>query len=175
VALTAAKDRLAALGAVLEGALGTAYSRQPIPSGIDDALGEALARLSACDDVERAFLADGIAGDHARVLKLFAERMASLAVRRGDPAPLRSGLAALLIAARSEDVREILLVLSLLHDAAVKVSGSAEEIFGQAGAVFGQAELLDGFLKRSDAAKRIEAMGYEESETEDGFLYVRTW
>ena len=174
-ALTAAKDALAALPALLERARGSDYYKQAIPSDIDAAIGEALARLSSCDDADRALVVEGIAGDHARVLKLFAERMASLAVRRNSPEPVRKGLAALSIVTRTEDEREVLLVLSLLHDAAMKVSGSAKEIFAEGGAVLGGAKLLNGFLRRSDADKHIKAMGYEESETEDGFLYVRTW
>ncbi|WP_193368408.1 hypothetical protein [Pelagibius marinus] len=173
--MTSAEGMLAALSALLERAAGSAYSRQSIPSDLDTAIGEALARLPSCDDADRALVAEGIAGDHARGLKLFAERMASLAVRKHDPGPLKTGLAALLIAARSEDDREVLLVLSLLHDAAIKVAGSAEALFVEAGSLFGQAELLDGFLRRADKDKRIQVMGYEESETEDGFLYVRSW
>ncbi len=155
--------------------MSSAYHQQAIPSAIDEEIGDVLVRLSSCDEDELASVADGIAGERGRVLSLFAERMASLAVRKNSPDPIGKGLAALLIVARSEDVREILLVLSLLHDAAMKVRGSAKALFAEAASKFGQAELLDSFLLRSDAAKRIEAMGYKESDTGDGFLYVRTW
>jgi hypothetical protein len=174
-ALTAAKGRLAALSALLERAADSAYFKQAIPSAIDEEIGDVLVRLSSCDEDELASVAGGIAGAHARVLSLFAERMASLAVRKNSPDPIRRGLAALMIVARTADVREVLLVLSLLHDAAMKVTGSAKELFADVGALFGGAEFLNGFLKRSDEDKRIQVMGYEESETEDGFLYVRTW
>ncbi len=174
-ALTAAKGRLAALSALLDRTMSSAYYKQAIPSEIDEQIGDVLVRLSSCDEDELVSVAGGIAGGQARVLSLFAERMASLAVRKNSPNPIRKGLAALMIVARTEDVREVLLVLSLLHDAAMKVTGSAKELFADAGALFGGAELLNGYLERSDEDKRIQVMGYEESETEDGFLYVRTW
>ena len=169
------KNARHSLLAWLERASDTTYVTHPIPTEIDEGIARVLAGLSSCDEADLELVADGLAVAHARVLNLFAERMASLAVRQNNPDPVRRGLTALLIAARAEDIREILLVLSLLHDAAIKVLGSAESIFGEVSSAIGGAAFLRDFLERSEKDKRIEAMGYEESETAEGFLYVRTW
>lgn len=169
------KDIQNSLLALLKLALESAYYKQPISSEIDDEISDILADLSAYNQKDLELIADSVSGDNGRVLGLFAERMASLAVRQNSIEPVKRGLFALLIYARTEDPRDVLLVLSLLHDAAIKVRGMPKTIFNEVGAVFGGSSLLSDFLNRSDEDKSIDAMGYVESKNEEGFLYVRTW
>ncbi len=169
------KNILNSLLALLKMALDTAYYQQAIPSKVDEGINNMLASLSTSDPAELELIADDVAGDEARVLGLFAERMASLAVRENSIEPVKQGLLALLLYARTEDPRDVLLVLSLLHDAVIKTSGTPKKVFDEASLIFGGAGLLDDFLNRSDEDKSIDAMGYEESKNDEGFLYVRTW
>lgn len=166
---------LTALLEFLRLALSSQYYKQPIPSEIDEKISLVVADLMSLDNEQLESIIANVSGDNARVLGLYAERMASLAVRNNGVEPLKKGLFALLIYARTEDPKEVLLVLSLLHDAAIKIAGTAQNIFDEVGSMIGAADLLNGFLNRSDEDKSIDAMGYEESQNEDGFLYVRTW
>jgi hypothetical protein len=169
------KGILTTLHATLRQALDSAYYKQSIPSEVDKKLNEVLGTMASCNEQQRASITDGIAGDEARVLGLFAEKMATLAVRENSIEYVKQGLLALLIYARTVDARDVLLVLSLLHDATIKTGNAPKSIFQAAGVVLGGAEFLSEFLNRTDEDKSIDAMGYEESKNEEGFIYVRTW
>lgn len=166
---------LATLLEILRHALASAYYKHPIPSEIDKNITEALTSLGKCDEKQLNVIAGQVTGDNSRVLGLYAERMASLAVRERNPDRLRQGLLGLLIYSRAEDSRDVLLVLSLLHDAAVRLGKDPKEIFDEVGSIAGGADLLRDFLARNEEDKSIDAMGYEETMSEDGFLYKRTW
>ena len=166
---------LASLLELLKLALSSQYYKQPISSEIDEKISSVIADLISLDTWQLESIMENVSGDNARVLGLYAERMASLAVRKNSIEPVKNGLVALLIYAQTEDPRDVLLVLSLLHDAAIKTAGTAGRVFDEVGSVIGGAELLNGFLNRSDEDKSIDAMGYKESNNEEGFLYVRTW
>jgi hypothetical protein len=173
--MTNIKNILTTLLALFKSALESAYYQQPIPSETDDGISRVLSGLSAKDQTDLKLVSDGVTGDEARVLGLYAERMASLAVRENSVNRIKQGLMALSIYARTEDPRDVLLVLSLLHDASVKTSGNPKQVFNEVNAVFGETVLLSEFLNRSDEDKSIDAMGYEESKTTEGFLYARNW
>lgn len=173
--MTSIKNIINSLLTLLRLALESAYYQLPISCELDNEISDILVNLSMYDQKEMELIADSISGDDARVLGLFAERMASLAVRQKSIEPIKCGLFALLIYARTEDPRDVLLVLSLLHDAVEKVGDIPNTIFNEAGALFRGSPLLSDFLNRSEEDKSIDAMGYKESNNEDGFLYVRTW
>lgn len=169
------KDMLNSLLALLKLTLKSDYFRQSIPCELDNGISDILAALSTHNQKDIELVASSISGDNGRVLGLFAERMASLAVRKNSIEPVKRGLFALLIYARTEDPRDVLLVLSLLHDAIIKVGSEPKTIFNETAALFGGSSFLSDFLNRSDDDKSIDAMGYKESKNEEGFLYVRTW
>jgi hypothetical protein len=156
-------------------ALDSEYYKQPIDSDIDRKFREIFSNMVSLKHADLGQVVKKVTGDNARVLGLFAERMASLAVRQNSIGPVRDGLFALIIYSRSEDPRDVLLVLSLLHDAAIKTTGAAERVFSDVSSVVGGSDLLKDFLSRSEEDKSIDAMGYEESKDEEGFLYIRTW
>jgi hypothetical protein len=165
----------ASLKVLLKNALETEYYSHPIPSEMDENLSEVIGGYLSLDNETFESIVSGIEGDNARVLGLYAERMASLAVRQHSAAPIRNGLIALIIYSRTQDSRDVMLILSLLHDASIKVAGDANEIFHEISSLVCGEKLLNNFLARSDEDKSIKAMGYEESCNEDGFLYMRTW
>ena len=166
---------LNSLLALLRLALDAEYYKQPLGCDIDQKLRGLLSQIVTLENADLDSILGKVSGDNARVLGFFAERMASLGVRLNSIEPVKDGLFALLIYSRSEDPRDVLLVLSLLHDAAIKISGTAKEVFNETSSLVGGFDFLSDFLNRSDEDKSIEAMGYEESKNKEGFLYVRTW
>ena len=173
--MTNVKDKRSSLIALLKLALKSAYYQKPIPCEIDDEISDIFVDLSAHDQNNIELIADSVSGDTGHVLGLYAERMASLAVRENSIEHVKHGLIALLIYEKAHDSRDALLVLSLLHDAAVKVGNLPKAIFNEIDALFGESSFLSDFLGRSAEDKSIDSMGYEESKNEEGFLYVRTW
>jgi len=173
--MTNIQNILNSLIALLKLALNSAYYQQSIPGKFDEEISDIIVDLSGRDNKEVEIIASGVSGDDGRVLGLFAERMASLAVRQNSIEPVKRGLFALLIYARSEDPRDVLLVLSLLHDAVLKVGYTPQKVFDDVSASINVGAILNEFLKRSEDDKSIDAMGYKESKNEGGFLYVRTW
>jgi hypothetical protein len=114
---------------------------------------------------------------HASGLLAFAERMASLAVRTGNPQLVREGLEALAFGAGLVDIREAILILPLLYQSLRKLDVDATNYF--AGAIgLGDAQfdsVLREFPNRDEENRSIEVMGYIEGRDQDGFRYVRTW
>lgn len=148
------------------------YGNWPLPSSADDEVENALAALTP-DDARR------LSADEADVLVTFAERMAILARRSGDPERLRAGLAAASAAstAEEEDEREVILILSLLWRSAEVLGLDAESEFLAAAERFDRSRAwpLTEFPERSPRDRPIEVMGYSELDDEFGFRYERNW
>lgn len=173
--MTDTKNIISTMLSLLKQALDTAYYKQPIPSLIDDKINGIIASFVGYDNDQLMLIIKEVSGDNARIFGLFAERMASLAVRENDITRVRQGLLGLLIYSQTVDHRDVLLVLSLLYDATIKTSNDPKDIFEEVGSIFGKADFLKNFLSRSEADKSIDAMGYEESKNGEGFIYKRTW
>lgn len=152
------------------------YLGWPLPSPRDD---EIVALFDqARDNGELVRLAELVRPRQDSVLGAFAERMASLAVRTGDPTTLRNGLlaAALAIVAPEVDVREVLLILPLLWHSAKRLElDPAAEFEATADLLPPAATAMRQFVARKPEDQRIEAMGYVESSDDGGFRYERTW
>jgi hypothetical protein len=152
------------------------YGRQPLPAARDQEIAGLVRTIAGREDFERA-----VSGSGERqwmAYAVFAERMASLSVRRRSARELRDGLVAVQLAlARTDDQRDVLPVLSLLYRAAELIGADPEQEFIRAARVgsAATAEILAGFTRRSGADQRIGAMGYVEGEDADGFRFVRTW
>jgi hypothetical protein len=151
------------------------YGLGPLPRVRDAQIGQIIDRLG---QNEFASLQEFFDSDHADMLLAFAERMASLAVRRQSRQDIHRGLLAAGIAASlSIDSREVILILPLMWHSAEIIGLDpcqefvlvAEELKGDAG-VF-----LETFTLRSARDRDIQVMGYIESVDEEGFRYRRTW
>ena len=173
--MESAAEVRASLLASLTRAFNDAYYKHPIPSEIDRRLSGVISDLASLGVSEREAIVNELEFEHGRILGLFAERMASLAVREKAVTLLKNRLIALVIHSRTDDLREILLILSLLHDAAIRIEDSAQRTFEEVASLFSDTGFLSGFLNRSEEDKSIAAMGYKASADEGGFLYVRTW
>jgi hypothetical protein len=160
---------------VLEPAVNRGYLAQAIPTARDAEIGGLLSRVMEEHHVARFMrcLQDG----HAIVLRVFAERMASEAIRNRDAAVLRLGLIALLLSWHGPDSRETLMVFPIFYDAVRRmgldltllVASIRETIGDQLAAPFVE------FLQRSESDKSLQAMGYAEGADNDGFRYQRNW
>lgn len=115
---------------------------------------------------------------HGEVLSAFAERMASFGVRTGSMDPLQHGLVAVQLAfAVIGDHRDSQPVLSLLFRACELLSVDPAAEFAAAAAVADSSDSLPvrDFLTREANERSITAMGYVESQDDEGFRFERTW
>lgn len=147
------------------------YLDEQLPN-VRDAEIAALVRNTA----DRAGLAE-LEGEVDRaqvpVLLVFAERMASLAVRRHDVASLTDGLRAAALATAG-DTRDAMVALALLWDAAGRIGVGASDAFRSvAGDLPRGGPALERFAERDPEDQTIEAMGYRTTD-EDGLRYEWT-
>jgi hypothetical protein len=160
---------------LLKPEVNTGYLPQPIPATRDGEIGMLLSRVLEAKCLARfnQMIEDG----HAVVLRAFAERMASSAVRNLDVANLRLGLIALLLSWHGPDSREALTVFPIFLDAISRLNLDLTSFVASIRQTVGD-QLIDPlieFLKRTEVNKSLEAMGYAEGADDDGFRYVRNW
>lgn len=160
---------------ILDPAKNVNYGRQDIPSARDSQIRELLLRVSDQGAVDR--IAPWMPRDASRVLNVFAERAASLAVRHQDARELRVGLLAAAIARTlTDDERDVLPALALLYRAAEKIGHDPDVQFTAVQKLCGgHGRFLTEFLRRTAVDKSIDAMGYEESHDKQGFKFIRNW
>jgi hypothetical protein len=72
------------------------------------------------------------------------------------------------------DVREDIIVLTLIHAAAEKLGADPRFVFLEPARQFGLDDTsgLEAYLRRSDEDKSITSMRYAEGSDEDGFRFV---
>jgi hypothetical protein len=157
---------------ILEPSLNEGYLDEPIPSGRDEEISLPIA--AAERDGRLRELAGHLSETHVSVLLAFAERMASLAIRLGDPGVMRRGLIAACLPIEVADRREVLLVLPLLWRTAERLGLDAVSEFTAVDRTVGCEELAR-FAARRPEDRTIESMGYVEARDDDGFRYERTW
>jgi hypothetical protein len=111
------------------------------------------------------------------VLRVFAERMASAAVREKDPSLLRLGLIALLLSWSVSDYRESLMVMTLFYDAVGRLGLDMDSFTTEIRETIGDGLLtpVAQYLKRSEKNKSLQSMGYSAGADSDGFRYLRNW
>lgn len=153
------------------------YGNRPLPCQLDLRITEFVDSFIQSTASTQGVVVSKGGASLARLLLVFAERMASLAVRHSSKTDLLRGLVALVAEGWSEDHREDLATLSLLHDAAIRIGWSPSDAFERVHAYASQPvwSALTRFLRRSDEDKAIEAMGYRAAGDGDGFLYSRDW
>lgn len=150
------------------------YGLRAIPDPLDDDIRQFVSVLTSADEAYRAALIGLMGEHHGFVLKAFADRMTTLAVRAGDRRHLNEAVVALAIAARLIDPRDCFVVLAPLYDAAQRIGADpgstfvappfAEELFSP---------LLEAFPHRAEEDRSLAAMLCVESTDADGFRYKR--
>jgi hypothetical protein len=153
------------------------YGNLPIPCAIDDEVHALVAHLVALDPAGRRDLLSRMTQRHGYALLAFAERMAALAVREVRPELVDIGLSAAAISADLVDFRDALMVLSLLYRSAEKLGLDPSAAFAKVESFGNQYfdECIRRFPHRAEADRSIQAMGYVESEDQEGFRYQKTW
>ena len=153
------------------------YADRPIPDASDGPVEALLSAYSAATDEVGGVPELTVSQDLARVLVVFAERMATIALRTRDDEPLRRGLLALGLAVGRDEEREILVVLPLLRHSAERHGVELEGIYQEArGHLPPDARsFLDGLIGHDGQRPGISEMGYEVRNDPEGPRYVRTW
>jgi hypothetical protein len=162
---------------VLASPVSNGYGRQPIPTELDDMVGELVAFYMHSDLVIRREICAQITARLTGAFVVYAERMAAQAVRMGAPDLLELGMVALMMTQNAPDRRDVILVLPLFVHSCKIMNVDASKLFadvsqystGLIGAHF------SSFLKRTEEDQSLAAMGYEVGQDEGGFRYRRTW
>jgi hypothetical protein len=104
----------------------------------------------------------------------YARMLAGRSVRERSPQDLRDALVGLAIASYKEDYRDLLGVLALLYNSAVRLGEDATSLFTSIMSVCDSsaASFLATFLKRTEDRKAISVFGFSEGVGPHGFDYV---
>lgn len=175
--MTTAREIAAALSAKLALDKIAGYGDWPLPSPLDDEITTLARAYVQADESERAVVRKLLPADSSTALLAFAERMAVLAVRIGEPIRVRDGLVAIAMENCRLDPREDILVLSLLNHSAAKLGADPVRLFDDVASLAEgrTSELLMSFPRRENELRDIAAMGYTEEASADGFVYRRDW
>lgn len=108
-----------------------------------------------------------------RVLRAYAERMASLAVRTTDPEQLERALVAIVIGGLDENAYDALMVMPLIEDSARRIGAELHGLLEDAGKIVGERGTVNlvRWLERSPEDRSLAAMGFVKGADEDGFRY----
>lgn len=155
----------------------TGYGGLPIPSELDARITRLLEDWLEQDHDTRQHLLSQIREQQQFTLLAYSERMASLAVREHNDQHAFLGLLAQGIDGGHVDWRENMMVLSLHHDALLRIGAPPERAFERVASLLPAtpAEYLRAFLRRRPESKSLECMGWAEGRDQDGFRYRRTW
>lgn len=160
---------------ILEPDANRGYLPLPIPAPRDGEIVSLLSRVIAENKLAR--FARDLAEGHTIVLRVFAERVATAAVRNSDTALLRLAMIGLLLSWRGPDCRETLVVFPVIYDAIRRLGADIESFVGSVRETAGDqltAPWVE-FLRRSEHDRSLKAMGYTTGTDSDGFRYMRNW
>ncbi len=171
------ENGLRALATELSSPACNGYLQRPLPCDLDarvDALIDAYVNNSASVKLK---ITTAIGPEQTFGLLAFAERMAILSVRQKSREPLMKALLALVVEGFRCDAREDILMLALINHSAMKVGADPTQLFNEAAchASTEVAHYLREFAGRQPEGKSIQAMGYSEDMTSDGFNFARNW
>lgn len=153
-----------------------AYHQSALPSALDDEVAALVRQFAQADEAQRQAIDAQVTEEHSYGFLIFAERMAALAVREQAASRLRDGLLAIGLERFRLDLREDLMVMSLLHHSALRIGADPDATFRAVyDAVPAQvAREFETFIQRPAELKRIGTMGYREADDAGGFRYDRT-
>jgi hypothetical protein len=156
----------------------TGWGASRIPNEVDDEITNIIKNyLILGDNTAKKKIRESVGRDQKRVFLAFAERMASLAVRLNSYEPLMTAMMAMFLQIGIGDVREDIIILTLIHAATEKLGSDPRFIFLESARQFGLEDTsgLEAYLRRSDESKSLKSMGYSEGTDQDGFRFVRLW
>jgi len=118
-----------------------------------------------------------ISEEGRRVLRAYAERMASLAVRTGEVEQLERAIVAVVVGGLDDNAYEALMAMPLIEDGARRVGIEPPELFEKAAAIVGHPGTINlvRWLSRKPEDRSLASMGFVESADKDGFRYRLDW
>lgn len=154
-------------------ATGPHYLREELPSSIDTQVSQAVRRITQLGKESRAEVANALSRAQQDALSIFAERMATHAVRSSSPEAIRDGLAALALIGNTSDVRDYLVQLPLFMHSGDLIGVDARILMHDASQIAPTelAQVMERYA--SGAIPSIEQMGYAEEGSGSTFRYVR--
>lgn len=158
----------------LDSSQNVGYGTLPIPCPQDERISELLCKWRDMDAGLREGKKAELTDSQKLTLSAYSERIVTLAVRQKNVNILVLGLISLGLGVSRSDQRNELPILSLYHDAALRIGSSPASVFKDAAAILGE-NVFGAFLSRNEADKSIDAMGYQAHFDDSGFRYVRTW
>ena len=149
----------------------------PIPSELDELVSEVTTQFANATHSDRIAITSLFSDAHSFTLIGFAERMATYAVRTSNPQVLFEGLVSLCIEAGRFDIREDILVLAPLYDAAVRLGVEPASMFAKAASLIENdvSRAIETFPRRPEHARSLASMGYSTRTDDQGFRYERDW
>jgi hypothetical protein len=153
------------------------YGPSTLPNPLDDEVSALVAswRVGGPSMVAEA-IAESTDGGR-NVLRAYAERMASLAVRRDDPDLLLNAVIANVVGGLSANAHESLMVMAPIEDAATRIGVGVPGLFEDAAHCVGHpgAAYLMMWLTRSPENRSLATMRFVAEDGADGFRYVLRW
>jgi hypothetical protein len=149
------------------------YFHAPIPCDLDREI-QTLVNLFAQSDLStREQILSMVSEENCYALIVFSSRWAALGVREHSRQRLLEGLIALLIEGYNFDWRDSVKALGPLYHSAAKIRVDPVELFAEAASYARSevAEVMSQFPYRKAEGRSLQAMGYKEIYTPDGFRY----
>jgi hypothetical protein len=169
----AIQDKALKLASELCGINSKDYRTDSLPGPKDEIIADLLDGYEYLPEDCRNLFGSPIDERTSFTLTAFAHGAAMLAVRTNTPKWVKQALIALMLALESRDDRDVLMMLSIVHDSAAKLDKVAR-VYADAAALAPNpkaASLVLGYLQRTPDDKRIEVMGFHELSGPHGLVY----
>lgn len=153
------------------------YGPSPIPNSRDDAVEQFIDRTRSAGPPATAAVTAHASERGRRVLRAYAERMASLAVRRRDVQLLVRAVVAVVLGGLDQNALEALMVMPLIENSARLLDADLAAIFEKAADAVGHPGSVNLmlWLTRAPEDRTLQSMGFVEAEDEGGFRYQLKW
>jgi hypothetical protein len=150
-----------------------AYGPSPLPNSRDDLVDKVIDRAVAGGPPAVAAISKTASESGRRVLRAYARRMASLAVRRRSDQLLVRATIAVVMGGLDQGALEGLMVMPLIEHSAGLLDAHLPSIFEQAGQVVGHPGTVNlmVWLTRKPEDRTLACMGFVVSSDEGGFRY----
>jgi hypothetical protein len=149
------------------------YGPSSLPNSRDDLVDKFIDQAISGGPAAVADFVEAASERGRRVLRAYAERMASLAVRRRDAHLLVCAVIAIVIGGLDQNALEALMVMPLIENSARLLGSDLADIFEKAAAIVGHPGSVNlmVWLTRAPEDRTPAAMGFVEASDEDGFRY----